>query len=145
MCKFVRLKEGSELYSLDGVRFTICSFASEVNTTQDYISGNVSNCDAIKEFQLPAIKTESVPNDDGYYKLYKLICHVENGKMVIDRVLDLMDNGKGIFFDDTNCRMLVLSPLAMAGQEGVEIGKVTGQYHQKIYMWKYTVTSDDQC
>ena len=134
-----------ERLACSGVEFIPCHVhGKDDNLTQDYLDRVQNDDSCIKSFLIPAIKVGEKANDDGFYPVYRITCHYEGCKVVVDRSEDLKDFENGVFFDVENKRVMFATQLSSkSADQDVIIGKVTGCCYKTSLMWYHIVTKAD--
>ena len=122
------IKNGLGQLSFGDDVYIVCPIHDKENTTIHYLNGDVPIPEeGIESFRLVAIKSISTPTPDGHYPMCQLICHVVDGKVLVDRVMEVEYDGNPVFFDDANgCVVYVLD-------------NIYGVHYEKPYLWEYSV------
>ena len=95
------------------------------------------------KFRLPAINPDE-HNDDGYKKMYQLICCNENGELKVESVEQLLYDNSEVFADTKNKCIVYVSRI-MQMQRNQIVGKNGVTYEILDAGWRYRVSAVDEC
>ena len=124
----------------NGTMFVIHPICPNDKCMEDYIRP-----DSFIEykFRLPAINPDE-RNDDGYKKMYQLICCNENDKLKVESVEPLLYDTSEVFADTNSKRVLYVSRI-MQMQRTPIVGKNGTTYEILEARWRYKVSAIDEC
>lgn len=132
--------EGSTCVCFKSTKFVIHPICPDDKCIEDYKKPDSS---IEYKFRLPAINPDE-HNDDGYKKMYQLICCNGIDELKVESVEQLLYDTSEVFADTKNNRVLYV-PRIMQMQRTPIIGKNGVTYEILVARWRYRVSAIDEC